>query len=175
MGLLAPTPAVLAGVPYLVIPSNPTADELRMRDEARRMIALRIGRVPEALAWSEYQGQTPVLWMGTLARFPQLSAALDSSGIAGVGSMTHAEEYQLVVEEQRILLGGSDLRGLRWGVQSLVCLMSEVMGQYYVDRAYIRDWPDMSKRVGTSEHGGIHRSTRRHGHTESSMQLIPRE
>ena len=150
MGLLAPTPAVLAGVPYLVIPSNPTADELRLRDEARRMIALRIGRVPEALTWSEYQGQTPVLWMGTLARFPQLSAALDSSGIAGVGSMTHAEEYQLVVEEQRILLGGSDLRGLRWGVQSLVCLMSEVMGRYYVDRAYIRDWPDMAKRVGTN-------------------------
>jgi hypothetical protein len=153
MGVLAANPAIFTGIPFLVIPANPTAEELRVRDEAMRMIAMRLGNFPEMLEWPDYHGQTPAIWLGTFTRFPQLAAALDSSGLPGLGTVTHPEEYQLLVQDQRILLGGNELRGLRWGVQSLVQLMSEAMGRFFVERVYLRDWPDLAERVGTVNSG----------------------
>jgi hypothetical protein len=149
MGLLSSEPVRFSGTPFLVIPDTPTTEESRVRNEAVRMMLERVGRAPALLSWSEYTGQSPAIWLGTLARFPALAAALDSTGLAGFGTTTHAEEYQLVIQDQRVLLGASDTRGLRWGWMSLMRLMAEVMGSLYVDRAAIRDWPDLAKRVST--------------------------
>jgi hypothetical protein len=149
MGYLTADPVLLAGTPFLVIPDNPTPAELTVRDEAVRLISARVNRSPQTLTASSYISQSPCIWMGTLSRFPALAAALAAQNIGGLGTTTHNEEYQLVVEDSRILLGASDLRGLRWGLQSLVQIMADMMGQLSVDRVYIRDWPALSKRVAT--------------------------
>ncbi len=149
MGLLASQPIVLSGTPYLVIPDNPSTDETLAANEAVRLLSERIGRTPAILSWSAYSGQSPAVWFGVLNRFPALVAALDSTGIAGMGVTSHGEEYQLVVQDGRVLVGGADTRGLRWAMMSLVELIANVMGRLYVDQAYIRDWPYFSKRIGT--------------------------
>ncbi len=149
MGPLSYDPVCIAGTFYLVTPDNPTSEEILVRDEAVQRIGAKVYRVPIVISWSQYSGQTPALWMGTAARMPALVAALDSTEIAGLGAMPHGEEYQIYVSDDRILLGASDLSGMRWGVMSLVDLMSETNGSMYVDRAYIRDWPDFPQRITT--------------------------
>lgn len=149
MGTLSTEPAYFSGMPTIVTPNNPTPAESRVHDEAIRIIGTALNRYPVVIPWSSSAGVTPAIWMGTLARMPQLAAALDSVGIAGLGSTSRSEEYQLVVQNGRILLGAADTQGLRWGLMSLVRLMSEVYGRLYVDRVYIRDWPDFTERIGT--------------------------
>ncbi|HEY3294517.1 MAG TPA: glycoside hydrolase family 20 zincin-like fold domain-containing protein [bacterium] len=149
MGLLASQPVALAGTPYLLIPDNPNNDEQLAVTEAQRLVSERTGQTPIVVNQSAYTGQSPAIWLGTPARFPALEAALDSTGIDGMGLITHPEEYQLVVQDGRILLAAADQRGVRWGMMSLVELMSTVMGRIYVDQAYIRDWPLFPKRIGT--------------------------
>jgi hypothetical protein len=149
-GLLSSVPVRFVGAPYLVIPENPTYDELLVRDDAVQQIAMRTGQLPTVISRMDYANQQPAIWLGTTSRFPELAAALDSTDIAGLGVMTHSEEYQLVVQNGRALVGGADLRGLRWGMMSLMALTSVVMGQVYIDQAYIRDWPDLEKRVATA-------------------------
>ncbi len=149
MGMLPGDPVFLLGTPHLVIPDNPTPGETVVYQEAVQLFADIVNREVLMDTWSQYSGQLPAIWLGTFARFPQLTAALDSSGIAGLGSATHSEEYQLLVQDNRLLLGGSDLRALRWGLQSLEVLMVDIMGQLSVDRVYIRDWPDLGKRITT--------------------------
>jgi hypothetical protein len=149
MGLTEPEVVSFAGIPYLVIPDNPTEQETRVRDEAIRLFEERTGATPPVLQWSSYTNQEPTIWLGTFLRFPQLAAALQNTGIAGMGTLSHLEEYQLAVEDNRILLGGNDERSLRWGLMSLMQLTNPLMGQLFIDRAYIRDWPDYPKRVGT--------------------------
>ncbi len=149
MGLLSYDPVCITGTFYLVTPDAPTSEEMLVRDEAVERISAKVYRVPIVISWSQYTGQTPALWMGTAARMPALAAALDSTGIAGLGAMPREEEYHVYVSDDRMLLGASDLGGLRWGVVSLVDLMSETNGSMYVDRAYIRDWPDFPQRIAT--------------------------
>ncbi|MBU0507635.1 hypothetical protein KKH27_02185 [bacterium] len=149
MGTLPGGPAFLGGTPVLLIPDNPTGEELVVRDEALRLFAERFGRVPEVITWSQRTNLYPMIWMGTFSRLPALAAALDSAGYGGLGTPLHGEEYQLLVQDRRVLLGGSDLRAVRWGLFSLMELMADVMGQLVADRVYIRDWPDFSKRITT--------------------------
>jgi hypothetical protein len=149
MGFIGSEAVAFTGTPYLIIPDNPTDQEALVRDEAIRLFAQRVGRTLPVVEWSAYVGQTPVIWLGTFARFPQLAAALQNTGLPGLGSVSHVEEYQLVVEDNRVLLGGNNELSLRWGLMSLIQLTSEMMGRLYIDRAYIRDWPDFPKRVAT--------------------------
>ncbi|RPH95028.1 hypothetical protein EHM69_05675 [candidate division KSB1 bacterium] len=149
MGLLSLEPIRFSGTPYLIIPDDLTPAEELIRDEALRLIQQRIGYTVPVIGWSEYNDHSPSIWLGTLSRFPALANALQSSGQSGFGTTSHPEEYQLIVQEDRILLGGGEERSLRWGLMSLAQLMHEMMGQIFVDRAFIRDWPDFTKRVAT--------------------------
>ena len=149
MGLVEPEALCIPGTFYLVLPDNLTDEETFVRDEALELIEARVFRVPIQIPWSQYTGQTPALWLATADRLPALVTALDSTNVPGLGNFGQDEEYQIHVGESRILLGASDLRGLRWGIMSLIHLMSEMNGSMYVDRAYVRDWPDLSKRIVT--------------------------
>jgi hypothetical protein len=149
MGLLSGESVFMFGAPYLVIPDSPTPQEVMVWDEAVRLIQQKINRAPIVIYRSAYAGESPSIWMGTATRFPTLAAILDSTGIAGLGTTTRPEEYQILVQDGRILLLGRDFSGLRWGALSLVKLMSEVTGGLYVDRVYIRDWPDYPERIAT--------------------------
>jgi hypothetical protein len=148
MGMIGPEAVWFAGTPFLIIPDNPTEQEARVRDEAIRLFEQRTGYTMPVVLWPAYGGEQPAIWLGTFARFPQLATALQSTGLPGLGSASHVEEYQLVVEDNRVLLGGNNELSLRWGLMSLTQLTTAVMGRLYIDRVYIRDWPDFPKRVG---------------------------
>ena len=149
MGLIGSEAVWFTGPPFLIIPDNPTESEALVRDEAIRLFEQRVGFTLPVIEWSAYAGEQPAIWLGTFARFPQLATALRSTGLPGLGSVSHAEEYHLVVEDNRVLLGGNNELSLRWGLMSLLQLTTQMMGRLYIDRAYIRDWPDFPKRVGT--------------------------
>ncbi|MCX6600821.1 MAG: hypothetical protein NT025_04585 [bacterium] len=149
MGLIGPEAVWFSGTPFLVIPDNPTEQEALVRDAAIWLFEQRAGYTLPVIEWSAYAGEQPAIWLGTFARFPQLATALRSTGLPGLGSVSHTEEYHLVVEDNRVLLGGNNELSLRWGLMSLLQLTTEMMGRLYIDRAYIRDWPDFPKRVGT--------------------------
>lgn len=167
MGLLGPEAIRFFGTPYLIIPDNPSEQEALVRDEAIRLFEQRTGRILPVVTWSNYTDQIPTIWMGTFSRFPQLTEALQIAGVPGLGSAHRSEEYQIFVEENRVLLGASDELGLRWGLQSLTALCSDLMGQIGIDRVYIRDWPDFGKRVGTAN--ALMRNTEQYAW---SVQLI---
>lgn len=118
-----------------------------MADEAVRLFEERTGHTLNVVTWSQRTDLYPSIWLGTFSRFGPLTAVLDSAELGGLGASVRGEEYQILVQDGRVLIGGSDLRALRWGVQSLTQLISEMMGQLFVDRVYIRDWPDMKKRT----------------------------
>ena len=149
MGLIGPEAVWFSGTPFLVIPDNPTEQEALVRDEAIALFEQRAGYTLPVIEWSAYAGEQPTIWLGTFARFPQLATALRSTGLPGLGSVSHVEEYHLVVEDNRVLLGGNNELSLRWGLMSLLQLTTAMMGRLYIDRVYIRDWPDFPKRVGT--------------------------
>lgn len=147
MGMISPAPAQIPGSIYLVTPDSPTAAETSARNAVITTLLVNGHINANPISYSQYTGQSPSLWMGTAARFPALATALTATGIPGLGATTHNEEYQLYVDTTRILLMGQDMAGLRWGALSLVDLIGQVQGQFYVDRAYIRDWPDYPDRV----------------------------
>ncbi|MDD5088075.1 MAG: hypothetical protein PHI18_04690, partial [bacterium] len=147
MGALPGGPVLLSGTPYFLLPDQPTVEELVAAGEAVRLVEEQIGHTLNVVTWSERTDLYPSIWLGTFARFPQLTTALDSAKLGGLGPSQRGEEYQILVQDGRVLLGGSDLRALRWGIFSLRELISEMMGQLFVDRVYIRDWPDMTKRI----------------------------
>lgn len=149
MGVLSANPVHIAGAPYLLMPDNLTERERLVREEAIRLFEEQFYMTLVTISESDYNGETPVIWLATEDRSPGLMAALESTGIAGLGSTQHAEEYQLCVMGEQILLGGSDLQGLRWGLLSLLSLIVNIQGDMYVDQVYIRDWPDLPKRVAS--------------------------
>ncbi|MBI5059387.1 hypothetical protein HZB60_06355 [candidate division KSB1 bacterium] len=149
MGLISESPVFIPGSFYLVLPTNPTAEENWIKDALVTAIEQKTFRRPTVIYAHEADGQYPAIWLGTAARFPALAAALDSTEIDGLGQFTHAEEYQIYVSDNRILVGGGDMPGVRWGTMSLPYLFAESNGNLYVDRAYIRDWPFWNKRIAT--------------------------
>ena len=103
MGMISPAPAQIPGSVYLVIPDSPTAEEASARDGIV-VTLLSLGHLSASvIEYSQYHGQSPSLWMGTAARFPALAAALTATGIPGLGTTIHNEEYQLYVDTTRIM------------------------------------------------------------------------
>lgn len=149
MGLLAVSPLVLDGAFTLVMPDNPTAIESFLRDEAVAELTALMGVPPVYTPFSQWTGQAGGILIGTPERFPALVDSLLASGIPGLGVISRDEEYQLLVGNRNIFLAGKDHLGMEWGLFSLVDLMGQVNGQTTVDRAYVRDWPDLPKRVCT--------------------------
>lgn len=147
MGYLSSNPVQITGSLYLIIPAAPTPIEAALRDSAVAMIERLTLRRPTVYTTSQMTGRYPAIWMGTAARFSQLVNALDSTEIAGMGQLTHAEEYQIYVSPNRIFLCGADTKALRWGLMSLGNLFSQLEGTVFIEHVYIRDWPHFSKRV----------------------------
>ncbi len=149
MGYLSDDPVLIPGGMYLVVPSNPNASEVWIRDQAMALIETRTYRRPTVITPNQANGRQSTVWLVTDERYPQIMSALDSSGLPGLGSFTRDEEYQILVADSRVILAANDYSGLRWGLQSLLYLFSEANGTVFVDRVYIRDWPDYSIRVAT--------------------------
>ncbi len=149
MGALSGDPVLIPGGIYLVMASNLNTEEAFIRDLAIYEIYQRTQRTPTILTPAQAAGRTSTLWLITDDRYPQIMSALDSTEIAGLGSFTHDEEYQIYVSDNRIICAANDPAGMRWGLQSLVNLLAESSGNLYVDRVYIRDWPDYNIRVST--------------------------
>lgn len=147
MGYLSTDPIPIYGSLYIVVPTAPTQQEAIVRDSAVALIERLTFRRPTVVYTNNMNGRYPALWIGTAARFSQLVNALDSTTIQGMGQLTHTEEYQIYTTPNRILLCGSDTRALRWGLQSLSALISEIYGTVYVENVYIRDWPKFPKRI----------------------------
>ncbi|MBM3324426.1 MAG: hypothetical protein FJY66_02030, partial [Calditrichaeota bacterium] len=149
MGILADDPMQIQGTLYIVTPNNDEAAGGRVLGEAMRLLERSLNLRPVALSWSNYNGQRPALWMGTSGNFPTLEAALDSVEIPSMSSAPPLEGYHLYVGADRILLLGRDSNGLRYGLLSLSKVAAFFGGQRTVERIYIRDWPDLSRRVIT--------------------------
>lgn len=149
MGLISDVPMVVTGSFYLVLPDEPTAQEILVKQEVIRLFQEHSLRTPISVEYSEFTFDIPSIWIGTPDRFPALTEALAATRLVGMGSVAHDEEYQIYVEENRVLLLGEDDRGLRWGVLSLIELIGDVNGSMSIDRVYIRDWPDFEERIAT--------------------------
>lgn len=149
MGSIAELPMVVTGSFYLVMPDEPTETELLVEEEVIRLFQENTHRTPISVAFSQFTFDIPSIWVGTADRFPALSEALASTHLTGMDSLTHSEEYQIYVEENRVLLLGEDERALRWGALSLIKLVGDFNGAMSIDRVYIRDWPDFSERIAT--------------------------
>jgi len=149
MGITAVSPLIVEGALYLVMPDSPQPWEANVRDEYVAQLTTAMGLPPVVLSESEWTGQGVSLWVGSPARFPRLMDSLSTSQLPGLGIMTHEEEYQLWVSDNVIYLAGADQPGLQWGLLSLLELISGFYGVSTIERAYIRDWPDLPKRVCT--------------------------
>ncbi|MFH1011662.1 MAG: hypothetical protein V1784_10575 [bacterium] len=149
MGILADEPMQIQGTLYIVTANGDEAAEGRVLGEAMRLLERSLNLRPVALSWSSYNGQRPALWMGTSGNFPALVAALDSVGIPSMSGAPPLEGYHLYVGANRILLLGRDSNGLRYGLLSLSKVAAFFGGQRIVERVYIRDWPDLSRRTIT--------------------------
>jgi len=149
MGHLADEPLEIQGSLYLVTPTAPSVSEVKVITEAARLIELGLLVPPTIVSWSEYNGERPALWLATCGRLPALEAALDSVEIPAMSSQPPPEGYHLYVGSDRILLLGRDINGLRYGLLSLSRLMGTFAGMAFIDRVYIRDWPDLPRRMIT--------------------------
>ncbi|MBU1637691.1 hypothetical protein KKC97_08520 [bacterium] len=149
MGVISESPTVISGSFYLVVPDDPTEAEILVEQEVIRLFQENSLRTPILVGFSHFTYDIPSIWIGTSERFPALVEALDSTGIAGMGLPTHNEEYQIFVDEFRILILGEDDRALRWGALSLMRLIGNVNGSLNIDRVYVRDWPDYPERIAT--------------------------
>ncbi len=149
MGLLSDEPMQVQGPLYLIVANNPSVEEAKVVAEAVRLIENGLRVSPVVVPESGYQGERPALWMATSEEWPALEAALDSVEIPAMSNMPPPEGYHLYVESDRILLLGRDLNGLRYGLLSLSKLMAFFGGQRTIDRVYIRDWPDLPRRIVT--------------------------
>jgi hypothetical protein len=132
MGSISDFPMIITGSFYLVMPNNPTLEELVVQQEVIRLFQESNLRTPIAVEYSQFTGDIPALVMGTADRFPELAVALDSTGLTELGDIQHGEEYQIFVDEFRILILGQDLRALRWGALTLIKLIGEVNGAMYI-------------------------------------------
>lgn len=149
MGLLSDEPMQLQGSLYLAVANGLDAEENKVVREAVRFIENGLRVSPIVTSWSDYHGENPSLWMAMVGDLPALEAALDSVEIPAMSNMPPPEGYHLYVGRDRILLLGRDLNGLRYGLLSLSKLMAFFGGQRSIDRVYIRDWPDLSRRIIT--------------------------
>ncbi len=149
MGMLAVAPIVVDGALVLVMPDNPTPVEAIVRDECVAQLTAKMGVPPVEVSYSDYDSGQVALWIGTPARFPALMDSLSASHIPGLGVLAREEEYNLLVTTRNIFIAGFDQLGMQWGLLSLLYLIAEVNGTFSIDRAYIRDWPDLAKRICT--------------------------
>ncbi|MBU1936117.1 carbohydrate binding domain-containing protein, partial [bacterium] len=149
MGFLADEPLQIQGSLYLVVADAPNVSEQKAIVEAERLIEQNLLLPPMTVSWSNYGGELPALWMATSGSLPALEAALDSVNIPSMSSNPPPEGYHLYVDQNRILLLGRDSNGLRYGMLSLTKLISTFSGMAFIDRVYIRDWPDLPRRIIT--------------------------
>ncbi len=149
MGILADEPLQIQGSLYLVVADAPNTSEQKAIIEAARLIEQSLLLPPITVSWSNYSGELPALWMAASGSLPALEAALDSVDIPSMSSNPPPEGYHLYVEQDRILLLGRDSNGLRYGMLSLTKLVSTFNGMAFIDRVYIRDWPDLPRRIIT--------------------------
>ena len=149
MGILADEPLQIQGSLYLIVADAPNTSEQKAIVEAERLIEQSLLLPPITVSWSNYGGELPALWMAASGSLPALEAALDSVDIPSMSSNPPPEGYHLYVEQDRILLLGRDSNGLRYGMLSLAKLTSAFNGMAFIDRVYIRDWPDLPRRIIT--------------------------
>jgi hypothetical protein len=149
MGILADEPMRIQGTLYIVTADADNAAGSRVLAEAVRLLDESLHLRPTTVSWSNYTGERPALWMGTSDHFPALEAALDSVEIPSMSGLPPLEGYHLYVGADRILLLGRDSNGLRYGLLSLSKLAAFFDGQRTVERVYLRDWPDLPRRIVT--------------------------